>query len=118
MSEPSDRMNVFPAFFRVEGKGVAVVGNGEEALAKVRLLLNTRADIVLIAAGPHDATPQRGHDIVRNATTPDVLMVAIDGRLRKQNGVLVEPNEGLIRREGREAIARLRTEARWPPITN
>lgn len=77
-----------------------------------------RADIVLIAAGPHDATPQRGHDIVRNATTPDVLMVAIDGRLRKQNGVLVEPNEGLIRREGREAIARLRAEARWPPITN
>jgi cytosine/adenosine deaminase-related metal-dependent hydrolase len=77
-----------------------------------------RADIVLIAAGPHDATPQRGHDIVCNATTPDVLMVAIDGRLRKQNGVLVEPNEGLIRREGCEAIARLRAEARWPPITN
>ena len=52
MSEPSDRMNVFPAFFRVDGKGVAVVGNGEEALAKVRLLLNTRADIVLIAEAP------------------------------------------------------------------
>ncbi|CAN7367244.1 siroheme synthase CysG [Rhizobium sp. LjRoot254] len=52
MSEPNDQMSVFPAFFRVEGKGVAVVGNGEEALAKVRLLLNTRADIVLIAEAP------------------------------------------------------------------
>jgi len=52
MSEPNDRMSVFPAFFRIEGKGVAVVGNGEEALAKVRLLLNTRADIVLIAEAP------------------------------------------------------------------
>jgi uroporphyrin-III C-methyltransferase/precorrin-2 dehydrogenase/sirohydrochlorin ferrochelatase len=52
MSEPNDQMSVFPAFFRIEGKGVAVVGNGEEALAKVRLLLNTRADIVLIAEAP------------------------------------------------------------------
>ena len=52
MSEPNDQMSVFPAFFRIEGKGVAVVGNGEEALAKVRLLLNTRAGIVLIAEAP------------------------------------------------------------------
>lgn len=52
MFEPNDQMSVFPAFFRVEGKGVAVVGNGEEALAKVRLLLNTRAAIVLIAEAP------------------------------------------------------------------
>jgi hypothetical protein len=34
--------------------------------------------------------------------------VAVDGRLRKQNGVLTEPNEGLIRREGGHAVARLR----------
>ncbi len=78
------------------------------------------ADIVLIAAGLHNEslTPQIGHDIARKATASDVLLVSIDGRLRKQNGVLVEPNEGLIRREGREAIARLRAEARWPILTN
>jgi hypothetical protein len=75
----------------------------------------------VLIAGPREAaplTPERGHDIVLNATAADVLMVAIDGRLRKQNGVLTEPNEGLIRREGHEAIARLRTEARWPAITS
>lgn len=80
-----------------------------------------RADIVLIAAGPHGAaplTPERGHDIARHATVSDILTVAVDGRLRKQNGVLIEPHEGLIRREGREAIERLRAEARWRPVVN
>jgi uroporphyrin-III C-methyltransferase/precorrin-2 dehydrogenase/sirohydrochlorin ferrochelatase len=55
MSQHDDKLCVFPAFFNVEGKGVAVVGNGAEALAKVRLLLNTRAAITLIAERP-DAT--------------------------------------------------------------
>lgn len=77
------------------------------------------ADIILIAVPRGDSAPlvpQHGHDIVHNATASDVLLVAIDGRLRKQNGVLTEPNEGLIRREGRDAIARLRDEANWPAI--
>jgi uroporphyrin-III C-methyltransferase/precorrin-2 dehydrogenase/sirohydrochlorin ferrochelatase len=52
MSASDDQLSVFPAFFRVEGKDVAVIGNGEEALAKVRLLLNTRARITLVADQP------------------------------------------------------------------
>jgi uroporphyrin-III C-methyltransferase/precorrin-2 dehydrogenase/sirohydrochlorin ferrochelatase len=52
MSDRDDQLSVFPAFFRVEGKSVAVIGNGEEALAKVRLLMNTRARITLIADKP------------------------------------------------------------------
>jgi uroporphyrin-III C-methyltransferase / precorrin-2 dehydrogenase / sirohydrochlorin ferrochelatase len=55
MSDRDDQLSVFPAFFRVEGKNVAVIGNGDEALAKVRLLLNTRADITLIADRPETA---------------------------------------------------------------
>lgn len=52
MVDRNDQLSVFPAFFRVEGKQVAVVGNGDEALAKLRLLLNTRAELVLIADRP------------------------------------------------------------------
>ena len=55
MPNPHDQLSVFPAFFRVEGKDVTVVGNGDEALAKVRLLLNTRAAITLIADAPEAA---------------------------------------------------------------
>lgn len=48
----SDRLSTFPAFFRVEGKKIAVFGNGDEAFAKVRLLLNTNAGIVVYADAP------------------------------------------------------------------
>lgn len=75
------------------------------------------ADIVLIAAGHVEAEARtrlsRAYTTVGGATESDILFVAIDGRIRKQNGVLVDPNEGSIRREGREAIARLREEAEW-----
>jgi uroporphyrin-III C-methyltransferase/precorrin-2 dehydrogenase/sirohydrochlorin ferrochelatase len=55
MSRRDDQLSVFPAFFRVEGKNVAVIGGGDEALAKVRLLMNTRATITLIADRPEAA---------------------------------------------------------------
>ncbi len=46
------QLSVFPAFFRVEGRKVAVFGNGAEAFAKTRLLLNTAAGIVVYAEAP------------------------------------------------------------------
>ena len=52
MSDRDEQLSIFPAFFRVEGKDVVVVGNGEEALAKARLLLNTRARIAIVADAP------------------------------------------------------------------
>ncbi|MDQ0560290.1 uroporphyrin-III C-methyltransferase/precorrin-2 dehydrogenase/sirohydrochlorin ferrochelatase [Rhizobium mesoamericanum] len=52
MPPKSEQLSVFPAFFRVEGKIAAVFGNGEEAFAKVRLLLNTQAKIVAYTDRP------------------------------------------------------------------
>jgi uroporphyrin-III C-methyltransferase/precorrin-2 dehydrogenase/sirohydrochlorin ferrochelatase len=51
----SQQLSVFPAFFRVAQKSVAVFGNGDEAFAKVRLLLNTEARIVAYADRPEPA---------------------------------------------------------------
>lgn len=55
MPDRDDQLSTFPAFFRVEGKDAVVVGNGDEALAKVRLLLNTRARITLVAEVPESS---------------------------------------------------------------
>ncbi|MBX4931198.1 siroheme synthase CysG [Rhizobium bangladeshense] len=52
MSPKTEQLSVFPAFFRVEGQKTAVFGNGDEAFAKVRLLLNTRAQVVAYAERP------------------------------------------------------------------
>ena len=48
----ADRLSVFPAFHKVSGRRVLVVGAGGEALAKVRLLLETEADILLVGENP------------------------------------------------------------------
>ncbi len=47
-------MRYFPVFFDLEGKKVVVVGGGEEALRKVRLLLKTTANIAVVAPVLHD----------------------------------------------------------------
>ena len=52
MPPRTEQLSVFPAFFRVEGRVAAVFGNGDEAFAKVRLLLNTQARIVACAPAP------------------------------------------------------------------
>ena len=49
----ADRLSVFPAFHKVAGRVVVVVGDGEEAAAKVRLLGETQAAIRLVSAAPH-----------------------------------------------------------------
>jgi cytosine/adenosine deaminase-related metal-dependent hydrolase len=67
-----------------------------------------RADLILLGAGREAISPDRAAAFAVRAKPADILLVAIDGRLRKQNEVLTEPNEGVIRREGEDAIARLR----------
>lgn len=47
-------MRYFPLFIDLKDRPVVVVGGGEEALRKVRLLLKTEANISLIAATLHD----------------------------------------------------------------
>ena len=49
-SQPSRKLAVFPAFHKVAGRRVIVVGGGAEAAAKIRLLSETHAEIVVFAA--------------------------------------------------------------------
>ena len=52
MPSKSEQLSVFPAFFRMEGRIAAVFGNGDEAYAKVRLLLNTQARVIAYTDHP------------------------------------------------------------------
>lgn len=42
-------LNTFPLSFKVRGLRIAIVGGGEEALNKVRLVTKTTAQVVIIA---------------------------------------------------------------------
>ncbi len=52
MADHDQKLASFPAFFKVAGRIVVIVGNGEEALAKCRLIGQTQAQIRLIADAP------------------------------------------------------------------
>lgn len=52
MPPRTEQLSVFPAFFRVEGRTAAVFGDGDEAFAKVRLLMHTQARIVAYVQAP------------------------------------------------------------------
>ncbi len=49
MSQPSAKLNAFPVFMRVEGEAVVIVGGGDEALAKARLLGQSSARLVIVS---------------------------------------------------------------------
>ncbi|SMF67603.1 uroporphyrin-III C-methyltransferase / precorrin-2 dehydrogenase / sirohydrochlorin ferrochelatase [Xaviernesmea oryzae] len=74
MSRDTERLSVFPAFFRVSGRSVLVFGNGDEAFAKVRLLGNTDARIVAYAPSPEEDYAAylvaQGIEIVRAEFSP------------------------------------------------
>ncbi len=55
MADHEQKLASFPAFFKVAGRIVVIVGNGEEALAKCRLIGQTQAQIRLIADDPSEA---------------------------------------------------------------
>jgi uroporphyrin-III C-methyltransferase/precorrin-2 dehydrogenase/sirohydrochlorin ferrochelatase len=61
MHEVRRKLGVFPAFHKVEGRRVVVVGGGREAAAKVRLLAETKARIVVFAGSLDKET---GADLV------------------------------------------------------
>src|SRR6185312_6180150 len=50
MSYATPKLNAFPIFLRVEDKVVAIVGGGEEALAKARLVGQSSAVLRIVAA--------------------------------------------------------------------
>ncbi|MEL7430290.1 MAG: siroheme synthase CysG [Pseudomonadota bacterium] len=47
-------MRHFPVFLKVEGKRILVTGGGETAVAKLRLLMKTEAEVVVFAAEPEE----------------------------------------------------------------
>ncbi|RWI65471.1 SAM-dependent methyltransferase, partial [Mesorhizobium sp.] len=49
MPQATAKLNAFPVFMRVEGEAVAIVGGGEEALAKARLIGQSSAVLRIIA---------------------------------------------------------------------
>ncbi|POF34575.1 siroheme synthase CysG [Roseibium marinum] len=49
LKKPDARLDVFPAFMKVAGRKVLVAGHGGEAAAKVRLLGETNARIVVVS---------------------------------------------------------------------
>lgn len=77
------KLSVFPAFFRVAQKSVAVFGNGDEAFAKVRLLLSTEARIVAYADQPEAA-----FEAFLNANGIDTIRKPFDAR-QVEGAVLV-----------------------------
>ncbi|TIS98890.1 siroheme synthase CysG [Mesorhizobium sp.] len=49
MPQATPKLNAFPVFMRVEGEAVAIIGGGEEALAKARLIGQSSAALRIIA---------------------------------------------------------------------
>ncbi|MEO3997769.1 siroheme synthase CysG [Mesorhizobium sp. CAU 1732] len=75
------KLNAFPVFMRVEGRLVVIVGNGEEALAKARLMSQSSARLRIIAEEPEAAlvawVSANDVDFVRQAYDPAHLDGAV-----------------------------------------
>ncbi|WP_310621496.1 siroheme synthase CysG [Flexibacterium corallicola] len=86
----SRKLAVFPTFNKVAGRIVLVVGCGDEAAAKVRLLSETQAHIRVVAPNPEDtlvnAVTSSGAELIREQFTAAhlngaVLVFAASGEL-------------------------------------
>ena len=62
LAKPYRKLDAFPAFHKVAGRQVVVVGSGEHAAAKVRLLSETSADLMLFSPALDAET---GADLIR-----------------------------------------------------
>jgi uroporphyrin-III C-methyltransferase/precorrin-2 dehydrogenase/sirohydrochlorin ferrochelatase len=51
----SAKLNTFPVFMRVENRAVVIVGGGEEALAKARLMAQSSARLAIVAESPEES---------------------------------------------------------------
>ncbi|MCP8893397.1 siroheme synthase CysG [Shinella daejeonensis] len=77
MTSANDKLTTFPAFFRVSGRSVVIVGEGDEAFAKARLVANTQAHIVVVAENPEPAfaryISEHGIQLKRQAFSDETL---------------------------------------------
>jgi uroporphyrin-III C-methyltransferase / precorrin-2 dehydrogenase / sirohydrochlorin ferrochelatase len=81
MANATNRLNVFPVFFKVADKVAVVVGNGAEAMAKARLLGESNVRVRLISQDPSVELAayvlQSGLEHVRSDFDPAMLAGAI-----------------------------------------
>lgn len=103
MPQRDSQLSHFPAFMHVEGRSVAVFGNGDEAFAKARLLTNTRAVICAYGdapepdyaeflaknhirhiAEPYDPAQLDGHVLIFAATADAVVDAGISADARSR----------------------------------
>ena len=81
MSAAQQKLSTFPAFFRVSGRTVVVVGEGDEAFAKARLLFNTDARIVVLAEEPEAAfarfIAEKDLELVRASFSKEAIADAV-----------------------------------------
>jgi uroporphyrin-III C-methyltransferase / precorrin-2 dehydrogenase / sirohydrochlorin ferrochelatase len=93
------KLNSFPVFMRVEGRRIVVVGDGEEALAKARLIGQSSARIVVISQEPSKALAdwcaQNGVEIVSETYQAGhlegaVLAFAATGDLSRDTRVIID----------------------------
>jgi uroporphyrin-III C-methyltransferase / precorrin-2 dehydrogenase / sirohydrochlorin ferrochelatase len=81
MRDDETKLKAFPAFFKVADKLVVIVGDGEEALAKCRLLGQTEARIRIVCENPSDVLKNHaiteGHELVAGPVTSELLEGAV-----------------------------------------
>ena len=74
MSSIAPKLNAFPVFLRVEGRLVVIVGGGDEALAKARLIGQSSADLRIVANEPEAElaawSAENGATLVREPYRP------------------------------------------------
>lgn len=81
MSPDGTKLQAFPAFFKVAGKLVVIVGDGEESLAKCRLLGQTEARIRIVCDKPSDGLKHHAiteaHELVAGPVNSELLEGAV-----------------------------------------
>jgi uroporphyrin-III C-methyltransferase/precorrin-2 dehydrogenase/sirohydrochlorin ferrochelatase len=75
------KLNAFPVFMRVEDRQVVIVGNGDEALAKARLLAQSSARLTIVAATPEptltDWAAANGASLIATPYAPELIDGAV-----------------------------------------
>ena len=92
MPQPTAKLNAFPVFMRVEGEAVVIVGGGEEALAKARLLGQSSAVLRdRRRCAPRPICLPGSPRMARRISTPTTMPAHLDGAV---HGVCRERRRG------------------------
>lgn len=82
MDRSTQKLQAFPAFFKVAQKLVVIVGDGEEALAKCRLIGQTQARIRLVSSAPSS-------QLAAHAVQEDIGIVAGPATVEHLSGAVL-----------------------------